>query len=72
MLIIGCDYHPGFQQIACVHTETGEFSERRLSHREEAERFYRDLLRTWFERADRDGSQRARRLVRASADGLAV
>src|SRR6266481_8091383 len=41
--IIGCDYHPGFQQIACVDTETGELSERRLSHREEAEQFYRHL-----------------------------
>ena len=43
MLIIGCDYHPSFQQIAFVDTETGEFQEQRLSHREEAERFYRDL-----------------------------
>ena len=33
MLIIGCDYHPGFQQIAFVDTETGELSERRLAHR---------------------------------------
>jgi transposase len=40
MLIIGCDYHPGFQQIAFVDTETGECGERRLSHREEAEQFY--------------------------------
>jgi hypothetical protein len=32
MLIIGCDYHPGFQQIAFVDTETGEFGERRLTH----------------------------------------
>ena len=24
MLIIGCDYHPGFQQIAYVDSETGE------------------------------------------------
>ena len=24
MLIIGCDYHPGFQQIAFVDTESGE------------------------------------------------
>ena len=43
MIIIGCDYHPGFQQIAFVDTETGELGERRLSHREEAEQFYRDL-----------------------------
>jgi len=40
MLIIGCDYHPGFQQIAFVDTETGELGERRLAHREEAEQFY--------------------------------
>ena len=43
MLIIGCDYHPSFQQIAFVDTETGEVKERRLEHREEAEKFYRDL-----------------------------
>jgi hypothetical protein len=24
MIILGCDYHPGFQQIALVDTETGE------------------------------------------------
>jgi len=43
MIIIGCDYHPGFQQIAFVDTETGESEERRLQHREEAEQFCRDL-----------------------------
>src|SRR3984893_12782993 len=43
MIIIGCDYHPGFEQIAFVDTETGELQERRLQHREEAEKFYRDL-----------------------------
>src|ERR1700720_4339055 len=43
MLIIGCDYHPGFQQIAFVDTETGEIGERRLTHREEAEQFYGSL-----------------------------
>jgi hypothetical protein len=43
MIIIGCDYHPGFQQIAFVDTDTGELQERRLEHCEEAERFYRDL-----------------------------
>ena len=42
MLIIGLDYHPGFQQIAFVDSETGELQERRLQHREEAEKFYRD------------------------------
>ena len=43
MMIIGCDYHPAFQQIAFVDTDTGELQERRLQHREEAENFYRDL-----------------------------
>ena len=43
MLIIGCDYHPAFQQIAFVDTDTGELQERRLGHREEAEKFYREL-----------------------------
>jgi hypothetical protein len=43
MIIIGADYHPGFQQIAFVDTDTGELQERRLEHREDAEKFYRDL-----------------------------
>src|SRR5271166_3816210 len=43
MMIIGCDFHPRFQQIAFIDQETGEYGERRLSHPEEAERFYRSL-----------------------------
>jgi transposase len=43
MLIIGCDYHPAFEQIAYVDTATGDRGERRLEHHEEAEKFYRDL-----------------------------
>jgi transposase len=43
MIIVGNDYHPGFQQIAFVDTDTGELQEQRLQHREEAEKFYRDL-----------------------------
>src|SRR5215467_10732851 len=42
----GCDYHPSFQQIAFVDTETGEVKEQRLVHREEAEKFYRALAGT--------------------------
>ena len=70
MLIVGCDYHPGFQQIAFVDTETGECGERRLSHREEAEQFYGETQRA--ERAGGNGSQRARTLVRAPAEQVAV
>jgi len=43
MWIIGCDYHPRFQQIAFVDTETGECGERRLEHSGGAEQFYRAL-----------------------------
>jgi hypothetical protein len=43
MIIIGVDFHPEFQQIASVDTETGEFQEKRLGHREEAETLYRGL-----------------------------
>ncbi len=43
MIIIDCDYHPAFQPIAFVDIETGELQERRLQHREEAEKFYREL-----------------------------
>ena len=43
MIIVGADYHPAFQQIAFVDTESGDYGERRLGHPEEAETFYRDL-----------------------------
>ena len=40
MLIIGCDFHPGFQQVAIFDNRTGEIQEKRLQHRAEAEQFY--------------------------------
>src|SRR6266550_5776080 len=43
MLIIGCDFHPGFQQVAIFDNQTGEYQEKRLSHRQEAEQFYGSL-----------------------------
>jgi hypothetical protein len=43
MIIIGVDFHPEFQQIASVDTDTGELQEKRLAHREDAETFYRAL-----------------------------
>ena len=46
MIIIGVDFHPEFQQIASVDTDTGEFQERRLTHPEESEKFYRALAAT--------------------------
>jgi transposase len=44
MMIIGCDLHTRYQQIAMVDTETGEFVERRLEHESgEARTFYAGL-----------------------------
>ena len=44
MKIIGCDFHPSFQQIAMVDTDTGEEIQMRLSHcHGEAQRFYESL-----------------------------
>jgi len=44
MRIIGCDYHPSWQQISWVDTLTGETEERKLDHASgEAEKFYRQL-----------------------------
>ena len=42
MKIIGCDFHPSFQQIAMGDTESGEQTERRIA-RAEVEEFYRGL-----------------------------
>ena len=44
MLIIGCDFHPSWQQVAWLDTETGETGEDKLVNGSgEAERFYRGL-----------------------------
>lgn len=63
MRIIGCDYHPRYQQIAMMDTATGELVERRLEHENgEARAFYAGLEKParvgmeasgygqWFER----------------------
>jgi transposase len=42
MKIIGCDFHPSFQQIAMLDAKTGELTEKRLKP-EEAVQFYRQL-----------------------------
>jgi len=44
MIIIGCDFHTRYQQIAMMDQATGELSERRLEHESgEAQAFYRGL-----------------------------
>src|SRR5580658_3910024 len=63
MLIIGCDFHTRYQQIAMTDDTTGELVERRLGHENgEAHSFYRSLPKpvrvgveatgplAWFER----------------------
>lgn len=66
MLRIGCDFHTRFQQIAMVDCTTGEISERRLEHPQEAREFYAGLTgpvrvgmeatgsAQWFERMLRE------------------
>jgi transposase len=44
MLIIGCDFHTRYQQIAMMDQATRELAERRLDHEKgEAHAFYRGL-----------------------------
>jgi transposase len=44
MMIIGCDFHTRYQQIAMLDDATGELTERRLEHENrEADAFYRCL-----------------------------
>ena len=42
MILIGCDFHPSWQQVCWVDVETGETAEQKLVHAPgEAEKFYR-------------------------------
>jgi transposase len=62
MLIIGCDFHPGFQQVAIFDNQTGEYTGKRLQHAEQARAFYAGIsepaligmeacgFTQWFER----------------------
>jgi transposase len=44
MMIVGCDFHPGWEQVAWLETETGETGEQKLVHADgEAQQFYRAL-----------------------------
>jgi len=46
MMIIGCDFHPSWQQVAWVDNESGECGERKLVHAAgEAKMFYQQLGR---------------------------
>jgi len=71
MIIIGVDFHLEFQQIVWVDKDTGEFQEKRLAHREEAEKFYRTSGGRGPESACGNGSQRACALVRTTVGRVA-
>src|SRR5713226_2402317 len=44
MMIIGCDFHPSWQQVRWLDTETGETGEQKLVHASgDAQRFYEQL-----------------------------
>src|SRR5579863_9663098 len=43
MLIIGCDFHPSFEEVAIFDDQTGEIRYRRLGHVEAARQFYGSL-----------------------------
>src|SRR5437667_436820 len=44
MMIIGCDFHPSWQQVSWLDTETGETGEQKLVQASgDAERFYRQV-----------------------------
>ena len=44
MIIVGCDFHPSWEQVAWLDTESGETAEQKLVHSAgEAERFYGQL-----------------------------
>jgi len=44
MMIIGCDFHPSWQQVSWLDSETGETGEQKLVHAAgEAKRFYEQL-----------------------------
>ncbi len=59
MKIIGCDFHPSFQQIAMLDTETGELIERRLSHTDgEAKKFYESLSKPVLVGVESSGNMR--------------
>jgi transposase len=44
MMIIGCDFHPSWQQVSWVDTGSGEFGTQKLVHaRGDAKQFYQQL-----------------------------
>ena len=63
MLIIGCDFHAGFQVLSIFDNRSAEVAEKRLSHPGEAMAFYRGLGKS------RRGGRHWRRERRVSGSG---
>jgi len=56
MMIIGCDFHPSWEQVAWLDTETGEVGEQKLVHaRGEAQEFLPEAERSHRGGAGGDG-----------------
>ncbi len=64
-MIIGCDFHLRFQQVAYMETDMGEYAERRRMHGAEAESF----IGPWRARGREWGWRRPRTLVALVAPG---
>ena len=64
MLIIGCDFHSRFQQIATLDPQTGEVIERRLEHEQRGSGV---LRRACHSGASRNGGHRICTMVRTDA-----
>jgi transposase len=59
MIIIGCDFHTRFEQVAMLDTESGEVVEKRLDHESgEARRFYEGLKEAALVGIESTGSTR--------------
>jgi hypothetical protein len=65
MWMIGCDFHPRFQQIAFVNTEGGEWGQRRLEHAGKRSNF----IAAWRDRRCEWGWRRAGPRAGSSAGG---
>src|SRR5256714_13812199 len=74
MKIIGCDFHPSFQQIAMFDSETGEITELRLSHANaEATKFYESLTGPAVGGGEASGNKRrVQRLLARVGDTLFI
>jgi hypothetical protein len=40
MMIIGCDFHPSWQQVSWLDSETGDWGERKLVHASVTPKFF--------------------------------